>query len=81
MIDLEFTTKLDRMKLVDISPQHDSFGIKDAKLISPGRPEKSVLLRRMECRTRGQMPPLATSLVDEPALQMLREWVKGMKTK
>jgi glucose/arabinose dehydrogenase len=81
MIDLEFTTKLDRMKLVDMSPQHDSFGIKGAKLISPGRPEKSVLLRRMEYRTRGQMPPLATSSVDEPALQMLREWVKGMKTK
>jgi hypothetical protein len=79
MIDLEFTTKLHQMKLVDVPPQHDSFGLKDAKLIAPGRPEKSVLLHRVGCRGLGQMPPLATSQVDEAALQMLKEWVKGMK--
>jgi len=79
MIDLEFTTKLDKMKLIDVRPQHDSFALKDAKLIAPGRPETSVLLYRAGCRGPGQMPPLATSLVDEPAVEMLREWVRGMK--
>src|SRR5262249_26013140 len=81
MIDLEFTTKLDKMKLIDVLPQHDRFGLKNAKLIAPGQPEISVLLHRMGCRGPGQMPPLATSLVDEPAVQMLREWVRGMKAK
>ena len=79
MIDLEFTAKLERMKVVDVAPQHDAFGLKDARLIAPGRPEASVLLHRMGCRGPGQMPPLATSLVDEAAVQMLREWVRGMK--
>ena len=78
MFDLEFTTKLDKMKLIDVRPQHDGFGLKDAKLIGPGRPESSVLLHRIGCRGPGQMPPLATSLVDEPALAMLREWVKSL---
>ena len=81
MIDLEFTTKLDKMKLVDVPPQHDSFGLANAKLIAPGQPESSVLLHRMGCRGPGQMPPLATSRVDEAALQMLRGWVKEMRTK
>jgi hypothetical protein len=58
-----------------------TFGLKDAKLIVPGRPESSVLLHRMGCRGPGQMPPLATAWVDEAALQMLREWVKEMRTK
>jgi uncharacterized repeat protein (TIGR03806 family) len=81
MIDLEFSTKLDKMKLLDMRPQHDSFGLTDAKLIAPGRPEASVLLHRVGCRGPGQMPPLATSLVDEQALEMLREWVRRMKMK
>jgi glucose/arabinose dehydrogenase/mono/diheme cytochrome c family protein len=79
MIDLEFTTKLDKRKLIDVAPQHDTFKLPGAKLIAPGQPESSVLLHRMGCRGRGQMPPLATSLVDETALQMLREWVRKMK--
>jgi glucose/arabinose dehydrogenase len=81
MIDLEFSTKLDKMKLIDVPPQHDTFGLKDARLIAPGRPEASVLLHRVGHRGPGQMPPLATSLVDEPALRMLREWVQDMKQK
>jgi glucose/arabinose dehydrogenase len=81
MIDLEFTTKLDKMKLVDIRPQHDSFAITEAKLIAPGRPEASVLLHRVGCRGPGQMPPLATSLVDELAVEMLGSWVKGLQAK
>jgi glucose/arabinose dehydrogenase len=81
MIDLEFTTKLDRMRIIDVVPQHDTFGLKDARLIAPGRPASSVLLHRVGCRGNGQMPPLATSLVDEPALRMLQEWVKEMKRK
>ena len=81
MIDLEFSTKLEKMKLIEVSPQHDAFGLKDAKLIAPGRPEASVLLHRLGHRGPGQMPPLATSLVDEPAVQMLKEWVQGMKQK
>jgi mono/diheme cytochrome c family protein len=79
MIDLEFTTKLEKMKLIDVLPQHNAYGLKDAKLIAPGRPEASVLLHRVGCRGPGQMPPLATSMVDEPALAMLREWVKSLK--
>ena len=75
------TTKIDKRKLIDVKPQHDSFGLKDAKLIAPGRPESSVLLHRIGCRGPGQMPPLATSLVDEPALTMLREWVRQIEVR
>jgi uncharacterized repeat protein (TIGR03806 family) len=81
MIDLEFTTKLSSMRLVGETPQHDKFGLTDPKLIAPGRPEGSVLLHRLGHRGTGQMPPLATSLVDQAALQMLREWVRTLKGK
>src|SRR5205814_1138932 len=80
-IDLDFAKSLDKMKLIDVPPQHDSFGLKDARLIAPGRPEQSVLLHRIGCRGPGQMPPLSTSLIDEPAVEMLRAWVRGMEEK
>jgi hypothetical protein len=79
LIDLEFTTKLENMKLIDVSPQQGTFGLADARLIAPGRPDRSVLLHRVGCRGPGQMPPLATSIVDQDALELLRQWVGTLK--
>jgi glucose/arabinose dehydrogenase len=80
-IDLEFTTKLDQMRLVNVKPQHHTFGLPEAQLIAPGHPERSVLLHRMAHREAGHMPPLATALVDRPAVEMLREWIRQMRAK
>jgi hypothetical protein len=32
-------------------------------------------------RKEGHMPTLATSLVDEPVVEMLREWIRRMPRK
>ena len=78
-IELEFTTSLRRTKMVDVKPLHDTFGIKDAKLIAPGDPERSILYQRLKRRGAGQMPPLAAARVDEEALELFREWIKTIK--
>src|SRR5439155_5051139 len=78
-IDLEFTAKLDKMRLINVVPQHHTFGLKDARLIAPGHPERSVLLHRMAHRDGGHMPPLATSIVDRPAVEMIEAWIRQMK--
>jgi mono/diheme cytochrome c family protein len=72
-------TPLAKMKLLDVKPMHHTFDLQDAKLIAPGEPDRSVLLHRMALRGAGQMPPLATSVVDEPAVEMLREWIASLK--
>ena len=74
-MELEFTTKLDKMRVINTKPVHDSYGIEGAKLIYPGHPEKSVLLRRISHRDKGHMPPLATTLVDQDTVQLLRDWI------
>jgi glucose/arabinose dehydrogenase len=78
-IDLEFTTKLEAMNLINVKPQHDSFNLKDARLVAPGHPERSVLLHRLGHRGPGQMPPLATSMVDQDAVRALEEWIRTMQ--
>jgi hypothetical protein len=74
-MELEFTTKLDKMRLVDVKPVHDSYGLPEARLIAPGHPERSVLLHRIRHRDAGHMPPLATAVVDEEAVRLLRDWI------
>jgi len=75
-IDLEFTTRPEKMSVFDVQPLHDTFGLSDARLIAPGSPERSVLLDRISHRGRGQMPPLATSVVDRDAVELIRDWIR-----
>lgn len=77
--DLDWKTKLDKMKLIDVKPLHHTFDIADARLIAPGSPERSVLLRRIGTRDKGFMPPLATHSIDAAGLKLLRDWIAGMK--
>lgn len=79
-MELEFTTKLDKMRLIDVKPVHDTYGLTDARLIARGHPERSVLLRRIGHREAGHMPPLATSVVDREAVRLMKEWIEQLKT-
>jgi uncharacterized repeat protein (TIGR03806 family) len=79
LIDLAFTTQPNKMSLFDVAPQHHTFGIEGAKIIASGEPSKSILLKRMSMRDPGQMPPLASSVVDEQAVKMLTEWIASLK--
>jgi glucose/arabinose dehydrogenase len=78
-MELEFTTALDKMRVLDVKPVHHTFNLPDARLIAPGHPERSVILYRMATREAGFMPPLATSVVDREAVEMLRAWVRELK--
>ncbi len=74
-MELEFTTPLDKARIVNAKPLHDTFGLKDAKLVAPGHPERSVLLHRISNRDKGHMPPLATRVVDRQTVQMMHDWI------
>ena len=78
-MNLAFYGGTDQMRIVDVEPTHHHFGKRDAKLIAPGSVERSVLLHRVGIRGPGQMPQLSTNRIDEKALQMLKEWVEGMR--
>jgi glucose/arabinose dehydrogenase len=78
-MQLAWSTPLEKMKLVDAMPVHHKFDKPDARLVAPGEPDRSVLLHRMAIRDRGQMPQLATNVVDERAVEMIREWIVSLK--
>jgi uncharacterized repeat protein (TIGR03806 family) len=72
---VEIDAKPEQAKLIDVKPVHTAFDLQDARLVAPGSPERSLLFHRMQKRGHGQMPPLGTSLVDKPAVDLIREWI------
>lgn len=78
-IDLHINTPLENMRLLGVKPLHDRFGIADALLVAPGDPARSVLLHRVAKVGPGRMPPLASTVVDERAVALLREWIAQQK--
>ncbi len=77
-MELDLTTALANTGLIDQIPLHDRLDIKDARLIAPGAPERSVLYQRLSRRGTGQMPPLVSTEVDRAALRFLAEWIRAL---
>jgi mono/diheme cytochrome c family protein len=79
LLNLEYGVLPEKCRMLGVRPQHDTFGQEAARIIAPGRADSSVLLHRVSMRGPGQMPPLASSRVDERAVAMLREWIESLK--
>jgi uncharacterized repeat protein (TIGR03806 family) len=74
----EIDAKPEQQRLIDARPVHTAFEIQDARLVAPGSPERSLLFHRMQRRGHGQMPPIGTSLLDKPAVELIREWILSL---
>jgi glucose/arabinose dehydrogenase len=78
-MQMDLATPLRRAHLIDVVPTHDKFDIADPRIVAPGSPERSVLLRRISRRTTGQMPPLVSTEVDHKAVELITQWIRGLK--
>ena len=77
-LDLRFSTSLAQMNICNVLPTAGNLDIVDPKLITPGDPSKSVLLKRMQTIGTSQMPPLARTVVDARAVPIISDWIAGL---
>ncbi|MBC7530057.1 MAG: PQQ-dependent sugar dehydrogenase [Oligoflexus sp.] len=77
-LDMRFETELKNTGLCN-KPGSGDLGINDARIVFPGAPEKSVLFNRISRRGTQQMPPLATTMVDEKAQAFIKNWISTMQ--
>lgn len=54
---------------------NNNFGNPDARVIAPGSLANSMILSRISTRGPGQMPPLASSVLDTQAIALLSRWI------
>lgn len=80
-MELEHAKAIKDMLVIDETPKHDKFGIDNAKLIAPKDPARSILLNRLARRGKGQMPPLASSIADDRAVALFKQWIEQLEVK
>jgi uncharacterized repeat protein (TIGR03806 family) len=79
--DARFTTPKARTGIVN-GALSDTLGDPANRVVAPRSPEHSVLLQRIATLDSGRrMPPLASTVVDEEAVQMFTAWINGLPKK
>jgi uncharacterized repeat protein (TIGR03806 family) len=72
------TLPLAQTGTIDTRPGQGSFELKDPRILVPGEPERSMVLVRMSRRGLGQMPHIASNVVDDEAVKLIHDWIKQM---
>jgi uncharacterized repeat protein (TIGR03806 family) len=78
-IDLRYVTALEDAGIIGVNPAQGDLNEENAKLVAPGQPENSVLLKRIETLGPGRMPNVASNQVDKAAVKLVREWIAGLQ--
>jgi uncharacterized repeat protein (TIGR03806 family) len=77
-MELDLATPFAKSGLIDQPPLHDRLDVKNARLVAPGAPERSVLFQRISRRGTAQMPPLVSTEVDREAVRLIAEWIRAL---
>ncbi len=76
--NVSWKVQRDAMQIIGAAPRHDRFGLREALLVAPGQPDRSLILYRLEKLGAGRMPPLASSVVDQETTALLRRWIEAL---
>jgi uncharacterized repeat protein (TIGR03806 family) len=72
------TLDLDKLGVVKTRLQHGTFDVADAAVLVPGSPEKSMVYHRMNLLGLGRMPHVASLVVDDRGVKLIRDWIKQL---
>jgi uncharacterized repeat protein (TIGR03806 family) len=78
-IDLRFSIPLAETMACDAEAVRGTLAAgPDARIITPGVPEKSILVVRMLDLGRGRMPEVASLIVDDQGTSLISDWVRSL---
>src|SRR5262249_51761473 len=75
---LLYSLALGKTGVLNAFPQNGNLGVAGARIIAPGDPDRSLIPYRMAKLGQGRMPHVASSVVDEQAVKLVREWIRQM---
>jgi uncharacterized repeat protein (TIGR03806 family) len=77
-VDLRYDTALRNTGLCNVVPVKGTQGVQNATNLTPGHPDLSTLWLRMQTLGKGRMPPLASAVADQQALDVVSDWIKAI---
>ena len=78
IIDLRYDTPLAATHTVGAFPTLGDLGELEARILTPGAPQRSTLYLRMLTSGTFRMPPLASSVVDEQGAELIAAWIADL---
>jgi putative heme-binding domain-containing protein len=78
IFDVRKELTLAQTKIVNGHPNLGDFGIAGGQLLCPGDPARSVMLYRMSKLGRERMPHIASDVVDERGVDLIRQWAVSL---
>jgi hypothetical protein len=73
------TLPLKELGVLGVKPGQGNFELTDPHILVAGDPDRSMMLHRMTRLGLGRMPHIASNVVDEKAVKLIRDWIKEMK--
>ncbi len=70
--------KLGDLRVVDQKPTRGTFGLDDARVLVPGRPDRSVLWYRLNTESQGHMPHIGSRRVDDLGSRLIASWIESL---
>ena len=77
-MDLRFNTAMPDRNICNTDPHAGDAGVTGGKLVMPGSHDSSILYARMHSRGDYQMPPLASTVVDENGSALIAAWIDSL---
>jgi uncharacterized repeat protein (TIGR03806 family) len=77
-VDLRYDTTFKDTMLCNAIPAKGTLGVDNATNLTPGHPERSTIWLRMNTLGLGRMPPLASAVVDQGAVDLVGEWIQSV---
>jgi uncharacterized repeat protein (TIGR03806 family) len=74
--DARFDTPLSRQGLLDAPTVSYSLNVPNPRVIACGDVRRSMMTQRMRRTDQNRMPPLASAVLDQAALDVLERWIK-----
>lgn len=78
MLDFRMDRQLKETFALDVPPALGTFGLREARILAPGDPSRSVLFFRMAKLGHGRMPHVGSTVVDEEGLALIGRWIEGL---
>ncbi len=72
------TLPLSELGVINTRPGQGLFNLDDPKILVPGAPERSMIYHRMTKLGLGRMPHVASNVIDDKAVKMLRDWISQL---
>eukprot|EP00913_Durusdinium_trenchii_P008782 g8248.t1 len=66
---------------VGVRPGQGSFKLSDPRLIVPGNPDRSMIFHRMTRLGLGRMPHVASHVIDDEGVALIRAWIQSLPKK